>query len=88
MADHVQVANIFTEVLGKKVGFEALTAEEAVQRYVALGVPEGWAKFLAYAEIGIKNGDEDRLSDDVLDVTGRSPKKFRDFVKENKAFWL
>lgn len=39
-------------------------------------------------DIPIKNGSEEKLNDVVLRVTGRNPKTFKEFARENKSVWL
>ena len=52
-----------------------------------MGVPEEYAKFLAFLEVGSANGMEERLNGTVEQVTGRPPQKFDVWAQENKTAW-
>jgi festuclavine dehydrogenase len=43
-------------------------------------LPEEYARLLAQLDTAIKNGAEERLNSVVLDVAGREPIRFQDFV--------
>ena len=42
---------------------------------------------LAALDTAVANGIEERLNEKVLQITGRSPKAFKEFVEANKAVW-
>ncbi|RYP65815.1 hypothetical protein DL771_008116 [Monosporascus sp. 5C6A] len=81
------VAAALTEVLGREISHGDISEAELARRHEGFGMPAQYAAILAAMETAVKNGSEDRLSDVVLHVTGRPPRMFRDFVKENKAVW-
>ncbi|RYP43052.1 hypothetical protein DL768_010110 [Monosporascus sp. mg162] len=81
------VAGALTEALGRKIAHGDISEAELVRRHQDFGMPAQYAAILAAMDTAIKNGSEDRLSDVVLQVTGRPPRRFRDFVEENKAVW-
>ena len=48
----------------------------------SFGIPDDYARLLAQLDTAIKNGAEERLNSVILDVTGREPRTFREFVEE------
>ena len=64
-----------------------LSEEEAVQRFLKVGMPEHYAKMLSSIEVASANGAEERSNDAVERVTGRPPQTFDTWVQQNKAAW-
>lgn len=85
--DTGQLADIFTESLGRTIVHQNLTQEQLQKRHQRNGMPEDWAGFLAMLDTGIASGDEDRKNAIVLSVTGDEPRKFVEFVEDGKAAW-
>ncbi|RYP57941.1 hypothetical protein DL769_009188 [Monosporascus sp. CRB-8-3] len=81
------LATTLTEVLGREISHGDISEAELARRHQGFGLPAQYAAILAAMDTAIKNGSEDRLSDVVLRVTGRTPRRFRDFVEENKDVW-
>ncbi|KAK1633482.1 family ergot alkaloid biosynthesis protein [Colletotrichum phormii] len=82
-----EVAATLTDVLGRKIVHKRLSAQELVDRYVAQGMPRDYAEMMSGLDTAIKNGSENRTNSVVLAVTGRQPKKFREFAERNKTVW-
>ncbi|RYP86587.1 hypothetical protein DL770_004886 [Monosporascus sp. CRB-9-2] len=83
------IAGILTEVLGREIAHGDISEAELARRHQGFGMPAQYAVILAAMDTAVKNGSEDRLSDVVLQVTGRPPRRFRDFAEENKAVqWI
>ncbi|KAJ3942057.1 uncharacterized protein N0V96_007546 [Colletotrichum fioriniae] len=82
-----EVAGILSDVLGRKIVHKRLSAQELVDRYAAQGMPRDYAEMMGGLDTAIKNGSENRTNSVVLAVTGKQPKKFRDFAERNKAVW-
>ena len=79
-------AKILSEVLGKKITHEKLSAQEMSTRFLNVSyVPPPFADMLAGLDAAIAGGIEDRLNDQVAKVTGRPPKSFRAWAEENRA---
>jgi festuclavine dehydrogenase len=78
----IQVAEFLTNKLGRKITHVKLREEELAEAMTSFGIPEDYAKVLAQLDTAIKNGDEERLNSVILDVTGREPKRFQDFVEK------
>lgn len=64
------------------------TEDQVRERYVSIGLNEGYAKILAGLDTSIKEGIEEKHNDIVEKVTGRKPKTFKVFVEEKKLVWL
>ena len=84
----LQVANVLSEVLGRKITHTNVSQQELADWLTSRGVPDHTAGMLAELDIGIKNGMENRLNDTVLKVTGRPPMTYREFAEKNKDAWV
>ncbi|KAI4202892.1 MAG: hypothetical protein LQ350_002263 [Teloschistes chrysophthalmus] len=82
-----QLAEILTEVLGKPIAHVNWTEDQVRERFVRIGLNEGYAKLLAGLDTRIKEGAEEKHNDVVEKVTGRKPKTFREFAEEKKLVW-
>ena len=56
-------------------------------RFRDAGLPAAFAGSLAAAEIGVRDGQGERVTTAVHDLTGRPPRSFADFVREHAAEW-
>ena len=76
-------------MLGRKIVHKSVTETQLKNRFVSMGMPEDFSSMLAGMDTAILNGSENRLSDDVLRVTGRPPISFEYFARKNKnsAVW-
>ncbi|KAI9799637.1 MAG: hypothetical protein M1833_003952 [Piccolia ochrophora] len=84
---HDEIAAKLSSGLGRDIVNVKLTGDKSAERYVGLGMPEHYAKFLSFLEVGAAGGMEDNLNDTVERVTGRPPQKFDDWVQQNKRAW-
>lgn len=66
--------------LGRPTRHVQVSDTELVEHLAAGGIPEEFGAILAEAELMIRAGVEDRTTSTVLDVTGRPPRTFRDFL--------
>lgn len=73
--------------MGRKITHKNLTAQGLEERFVSHGAPEDYAKMMGAMDTAIKNGSEDRTNDVVLQLTGKQPARFREFVEQNKDAW-
>ncbi|OLN83430.1 Agroclavine dehydrogenase [Colletotrichum chlorophyti] len=87
LLSYEDIANILSETLGRKVVHKNLSASELADRYVGYGMPREYAEMMGGLDTAIKNGSEHRTNSVVLALTGKQPKKFRDFVQANKNVW-
>ncbi|OTB05104.1 hypothetical protein M426DRAFT_36942, partial [Hypoxylon sp. CI-4A] len=81
------VADLFTSVLGKKVEYVELSEAELAETATSFGIEPAYVVLLCAMETGVKNGAEDRTNDLIKTVTGKEPRRFRDFIEENKSVW-
>ncbi|KAI8231047.1 glycoside hydrolase family 2 [Colletotrichum sp. SAR 10_77] len=81
------IAEILTEVLGRKIIHKNLSRKGLEDRYVNYGLPQDYAEMMGAMDTSIKNGSENRTNSVVLAVTGKQPRKFRDVAKELRNVW-
>lgn len=84
------VAEILTKKLGREITHVKLTEDELADAMTNFGIPGDYASLLAQLDTAIKNGEEERLNSVILDVTGREPIRFQEFVERcvEKGVWM
>ncbi|TVT50653.1 ergot alkaloid biosynthesis protein [Amycolatopsis rhizosphaerae] len=82
-----EAAAIITAHAGRPVRVVHAGADEQAAGYRSAGMPTEFAAALAAVEDGIRAGREDRVSTAVLDLTGRPPRTFTEFVQEHAGEW-
>ncbi|KAH6650257.1 hypothetical protein F5144DRAFT_38742 [Chaetomium tenue] len=82
-----EIANILSEVLGRKIVHVDLSPEELEKRHQSFGMPEDYSRMMSAMDTSVKNGSENRTNDVILAVTGSAPRKFRDFALSVKEVW-
>ncbi|WP_020667784.1 NAD(P)H-binding protein [Amycolatopsis nigrescens] len=80
-------AAIITAGTGRPVRVVPIGTGEQAAGLRAAGIPAEFAAALASVEDGIRAGREDQVSTAVLDLTGRPPRTFAEFVKDHAAEW-
>ncbi|WP_052373066.1 NAD(P)H-binding protein [Amycolatopsis taiwanensis] len=80
-------AEIITARTGRRVRVVHIGTDEQAANYRAAGMPAGFAAALAAVEDGIRAGREEQVSTAVLDLTGRPPRTFAEFVEEHATEW-
>ena len=83
----MQIAAKLSSGLGRNVVHVKLSEEQALQRYMNLGLTEFHAKLLTSLEVASADGVEERTNDAVERVTGRPPQSFDAWVQQNKSVW-
>lgn len=83
-----QVADIFSEVLGKQVEHVSLSEDELRKKLLAENFTEDMAEYMAKLDVRVAGGLGWEPTDTVKKVTGREPRTFKAFVEENKQIWL
>ena len=86
--DMAQVAQAFTEVLGKPISYTDMTEDDFAKMVIEFGAfPDREA-----CEIGVlchyrawRRGDADVVADGFTQVTGRAPRSVKTWIAENKA---
>ncbi|MFF4470462.1 NAD(P)H-binding protein [Streptomyces sp. NPDC001599] len=82
-----QAARIITAKTGREIRVRRITEKEQAAAYRASGMPTEFADALAAVERGIEEGREDRVSTAVLELTGRPPRAFAEFVSDHAYEW-
>ncbi|PYI33854.1 ergot alkaloid A [Aspergillus indologenus CBS 114.80] len=89
LLSYADMAEILTDLLGRKITHVTLPAEKFGQFLVdTAGLPPDFAEMLATMEAAVATGAEERVSQDVEKVTGRPPRRFVDYARENREHWL
>jgi NAD(P)H dehydrogenase (quinone) len=74
------VAAALSELSGRPVTFNAQSADELTQRYVARGLPEPVAKFLTEWSVAVSSGEFSDVTGDLERLIGRKPLGYREFL--------
>lgn len=83
-----EAASIITAESGRLVRVHHLEVDDMAAGYRAAGLPSSFAASLAAVEIGTRAGDDAQITTSVLDLTGRPPGTFDEFVRRNVGEWL
>ncbi|KAK4464147.1 hypothetical protein QBC42DRAFT_263999 [Cladorrhinum samala] len=83
-----EIAEILSEVLGRKIVHVDMSATELQQRHRDFGMPEEWARMLSAMDTSIKFGAENRTNDVVFSVTGAAPRRFKDYAQSVRDVWV
>lgn len=81
------VAETLSSHLGRQITHHRLTVDGLAERHQDHGLPEQYAKTLAAMDGAIAGGSEDRVTDNVLQLTGRAPTSLAEFVQKNLEAW-
>jgi len=81
------VAQRIGEAAGRTIKHRRLSAEDLAAWYRSIGRPALLAQMLAIMDTLIAGGAEDRVTDSVLELTGRPPTDFDAFARVNAALW-
>ncbi len=84
---YTDAATIIAAQAGRAVHVRALTVDQLAARYRAAGLPAEFAASLAAIGDDVRAGRYDEVTTSVLDLTGRPPRTFEDFVREHAAEW-
>jgi len=80
-------AALITAQTGRSVQVKGLTVDQVTAHYRAAGLPAEFASSLAAIGDDVRAGRYDEGTTSVLDLTGRPPRTFEDFVREHAAEW-
>ncbi|EPX84101.1 NAD(P)H-binding protein [Salipiger mucosus] len=78
---------ILSEVTGQTIRHVALSGSELAERFEAQGLPPEYARILAGLDEAIRTGVEDRSTDCVARLTGKTPESFREFAERPSDRW-
>lgn len=84
----MQIAEILTKVLGRKVEHVKLDEAGRIESLVKAGLSDYYARFVTRLEVLASQNFEKATGDAVERVTGHPPKSFEAFAEENKVVWL
>ena len=83
-----EAASVITAESGHRVRVRHLGVNDVAANYRAAGLPPSFATSLAAAETATREGDDAAVTTAVLDLTGRPPRTFDDFVRQTARTWL
>lgn len=82
-----EVARTLSQHLGREIIHRKLDIEGLAERFRNLGLPDDYATALAGMDVGVAQGSEDRLAEQVHVITGRKPTSIDAFVLRNIGVW-
>ena len=85
LADLDHYARAFSQALGRSIRYRNVPVSAWSEKLRELGVPEHLIKHLAVLAELHGQGRFDRMTSDVLKLTGQKPMSMNDFVKEHAA---
>ncbi len=80
-----RLAEVLSEELGREVRYIPVTAEAAAASMIRSGTPEWLARDLPKIMAYWAESHNDHVSGDIEQLTGKPPRDFRQFVRENRA---
>ncbi|HYO87590.1 MAG TPA: NmrA family NAD(P)-binding protein, partial [Candidatus Limnocylindrales bacterium] len=86
--DYYQVADILTDVLGRKITYTHPDPVSFAIRQKSSGRPWGMTLVMTMLYVMTRNGSADVITDDVQRVLGRTPISFRQYAEDTKAAWM
>jgi uncharacterized protein YbjT (DUF2867 family) len=82
-----QVAERIGEACGRRITHTRITSDELVRRFLARGLPETTARFLAFGYEAIAGGAFDWTTEVFQTLTGAPPITFAAFAEANAEVW-
>lgn len=82
-----EAAAVIASQAGRAVRVPELDVDELSARFAAAGLPPAFAVTLAATEVDVRAGRYATATSSVLDLTGRPPRSFDEFVREHVAEW-
>jgi hypothetical protein len=82
-----KVAQVLSNVLDRKISHVRKPEADVAVDLQSQGLEPEYSRMLAALDTSVANGIEHRLNDEVLLVTGRPPKLFREFVEASREIW-
>ena len=85
VSNFAEFADVFSEVLGRKISYVAVTAEQAEQAMKARGMPD-WliTHQLTAAQIAAKGGISTERTEPIRNIVHRAPITTKQFVEDHK----
>ncbi|MFO8054321.1 MAG: SDR family oxidoreductase [Bacteroidales bacterium] len=88
MVDHYEIADVFSDVLEKKIFYQNPSDEEYRREMEARGFSESYINAMIAVFGKIKKGKVAGKTDGVEQVLERKPVPFKTYVEENKGYFL
>lgn len=82
---YTDAAAIFTAVLGRQISVNAITLQQQFTAMLAAGVPRKVAQDNGKALGLFAAGELDYVTPDVQEISGRSPRSFKEFVRDHRG---
>ena len=80
-----QIAQEYSKSLGRTITYQDIPVEPWRDGLLKSGLPVHLVNHLATMADLHRAGNYDRMSDDVLTLTGQAPQSFQEFVRKNAA---
>ncbi len=84
---HQEMADVLTEVTGRQTHHVNPTEEEYKQGLAGYNVPDFVYNFMAMLYATLKEGQWEKVSNDIKQLSGKTPRSFKEFVQENKEIF-
>lgn len=81
--DYSELANVVSEVTGKKIGYVDLSDADFQGALEKSGLPEMWAKVCVSFDQSAKQGDVATPSNTFFSLVGRAPQDVKSFLAQN-----
>jgi uncharacterized protein YbjT (DUF2867 family) len=82
-----RVAELISRACGRSISHISISTAQMAERFVARGLPQANAMFLAAGYETIANGAQDKIADGFRALTGGSPMTFQAFAEANAKAW-
>jgi uncharacterized protein YbjT (DUF2867 family) len=82
-----RVAELISHACGRPISHTHISTEMLIDRFLARGLPEATARFLAFGYQTIASGYQDRMTEDFTSLTGKRPTTFQAFAEANAGVW-
>lgn len=83
-----QAAAIISDSVCRPIEHIQLSETELVARHTSMGLEQQYAQILSAMDIGIARGLEDRVSNEVVSITGNAPISLSDFAARHRELWI
>jgi len=80
---YYNISDVFSEKLGRKISYIAVSAEDSHKSMIASGMPGWLADDLTAINIAYSQGNGSEISPDVEKVTGQKPLSLHRFIGDN-----
>jgi NAD(P)H dehydrogenase (quinone) len=79
-----EIAKITSEIIGKNFTYLNMQEADFKSALMQSGLPEIWADLFVSFDLAFKNGDAEKVSSSVFDLSGVKPTDITTFLMENK----